>query len=336
MAGASFELESKELLMSRALASAGIALIYQDPDLAIVYTENLPPHFSLQSDGGSDADLFGTAHGQRLEQIKRLVLESGTSTTTEADIAIEGEMRTYEIKIERANVGNQAGILSIVTEITEARHREKVLKSLLRELSHRSKNLLAIIQGIATQTARNTISLDGFLVKFRGRLQSLSNSQDLITDSSWRGAFLFELAQKQFAPYWPEAVRQIPVSGLNVHLTPNAAVHVGLALHELIVNSATSGAIANGSTSVTIDCRETTIGDRKAILMSWIEMLPHETATHDLSENTFGRTVLERVVPSSVNGRAGLRLTPTRIEYDLLIPDAEFEILRRAQPASIR
>ena len=41
MAGASFELESKELLMGRALASAGIALVYQDPDLAIVYTDLL-------------------------------------------------------------------------------------------------------------------------------------------------------------------------------------------------------------------------------------------------------------------------------------------------------
>ena len=115
----------------------------------------------------------------------------------------------------------------------------KVLKSLLRELSHRSKNLLAIIQGIATQTARYTLSLDSFLVKFRGRLQSLSHSQDLITDSSWRGAYLFELAEKQFAPYWPDSGVPMPIYGINAHLSPNAAVHLGLALHELIVNSAT-------------------------------------------------------------------------------------------------
>jgi two-component sensor histidine kinase len=190
--------------------------------------------------------------------------------------------------------------------------------------------LLAIIQGIATQTARNTLSLDSFLVKFRGRLQSLSNSQDLITDSSWRGAFLFELAEKQFAPYWPETAGPLPIFGINVHLTPNAAVHVGLALHELIVNSASYGAMSGGTPAVSVSSRETTLGDRKAIQLSWGERLTDKTEVHEFSENSFGKTVLERVVPSSVNGKAELALLPGRIEYQLIIPDAEFEILKRA------
>jgi hypothetical protein len=207
LAGTPFALEGKQLLMERALASAGIAVVYQDHDLGIIYAENLPTHFeSVPVPGGSDADMFGQAHGGTLEALKQKVLDAGTPASTEVDISIDGELRTYEIKVQRVSLGQQIGLLSIITEITETRHREKVLKSLLRELSHRSKNLLAIIQGIATQTARNTLSLDSFLVKFRGRLQSLSNSQDLITDSSWRGAFLFELTRKQFAPYWPESV----------------------------------------------------------------------------------------------------------------------------------
>ncbi len=331
MAGTPFALEGKQLLMERALASAGIAVVYQDHDLGIIYAENLPDHFeSVPVPGGSDADMFGQAHGGTLEALKQKVLDAGTPASTEVDISIDGELRTYEIKVQRVSLGQQIGLLSIITEITETRHREKVLKSLLRELSHRSKNLLAIIQGIATQTARNTLSLDSFLVKFRGRLQSLSNSQDLITDSSWRGAFLFELTRKQFAPYWPESVGPLPVTGLNVHLTPNAAVHVGLALHELIVNSATFGAIAGGAPAVTLDCQETTLGDRRAIRVSWVETLPNANETHEFSDNTFGRVVLERVVPSSVNGKADLQLTPGRIEYHLIIPDAEFEILKDA------
>ncbi len=326
-----FPLEGKELLMERALASAGISVVYQDPDLSIVYTENLPPHFqTMSAPGGSDADMFGEAHARILEIQKRKVLESGSPSSTEVDIAIDGEMRTYELKMERVGLGNEVGILSVITEITETRHREKVLKSLLRELSHRSKNLLAIIQGIATQTARNTLSLDAFLVKFRGRLQSLSNSQDLITDSSWRGAFLFELSEKQFAPYWPETAGPLPIVGLNVHLTPNAAVHVGLALHELIVNSASYGAIAGPAPSVALDCQETMLADRKAIEVSWVETLHDRNEVHEFSENSFGKIVLERVVPSAVNGRAELKLLPGRIEYHLVIPDAEFEILKRA------
>lgn len=322
-------LDGRAVLLERAVASAGISVIYQDPDLSLIYAENLPPHFQpLAAPGGSDADLFGATHGGNLQKLKQQVLETGKPTTTEIEISIDGEMRTFELKIERVGADHTAGILSVISEVTETRHREKVLKSLLRELSHRSKNLLAIIQGIATQTARNTLTLEGFLVKFRGRLQSLSNSQDLITDSSWRGAFLFELAEKQFAPYWPETAGPLPISGTNVHLTPNAAVHVGLALHELIVNSASYGAIAGSTPAVSLNCREVVSAGRKAIEVSWAETLCDPTEVHEFSENSFGRTVLERVVPTSVSGNAELTLIPGRIEYHLTIPDAEFEILR--------
>lgn len=330
MPGMPFALEGRVVLLQRALASAGISVIYQDPGLSIIYADNLPAYFQpLAIPGGTDADVFGETHGRKLEKLKQQVFETGKQTTTEVDISIDGEICTYELKIQRAGTDHAMGILSVISEVTEARHREKVLKSLLRELSHRSKNLLAIIQGIATQTARNTISLDSFLVKFRGRLQSLSNSQDLITDSSWRGAFLFELAEKQFAPYWPETAGPLPIAGINVHLTPNAAVHVGLALHELIVNSASYGAIAGSKPAVTLSCHEVASAGRKAIEVSWAETLCDPTEIHEFSENSFGKTVLERVVPSSVNGKAELTLVPGRIEYHLVIPDAEFEILRR-------
>ncbi|OWV93685.1 histidine kinase [Rhizobium sp. R72] len=338
MPGMPFALENRAALLQRALGSAGISVIYQDPGLSIIYADNLPPHFQPAAiPGGTDADLFGEAHGRNLEKMKRQVFETGKSATTEVEISVDGEMRTYELKIECVGTDRTLGLLSVISEVTDARHREKVLKSLLRELSHRSKNLLAIIQGIATQTARNTISLEGFLVKFRGRLQSLSNSQDLITDSSWRGAFLFELAEKQFAPYWPETAGPMPITGLNVHLTPNAAVHVGLALHELIVNSATYGAIAGSTPAVTLSCHEIASAGRRAIEVSWAETLCDATEVHEFSENSFGKTVLERVVPSSVNGKAELTLVPGRIEYHLTIPDAEFEILRRPpQKAAMR
>jgi two-component sensor histidine kinase len=325
-----FSPEGKAAMMERALGSAGISLLYQDSRLSIVYAENLPAHFqALFVSDGSDADLFGETHGRYLQVLKQKVLETGSATSAEIDIVVDGEARTYELKIERTGKQHSFGLLSVISEVTEMRHREKVLKSLLRELSHRSKNLLAIIQGIATQTARNTLSLDTFLVKFRGRLQSLSNSQDLITDSSWRGAYLFELAEKQFAPYWPETAGSMPIFGINAHLTPNAAVHLGLALHELIVNSASYGAIAAGASSITLNCRGTTLGEKKAVEVAWAESLPDRTEVHEFSDNSFGRTVLERVVPSSMNGKAELMLVPGRIEYRLTIPETEFEILKR-------
>ena len=224
------------------------------------------------------------------------------------------------------------GILSVITDISETRHRERVLKTLLRELSHRSKNLLAIIQGIATQTARQALSLDYFLSKFRGRIQSLAYSQDLVTDSSWRGAYLFALAERQFSAYWPATENPIAVRGINAHLSPNAALHIGLALHELIVNSASYGAISAGVNSLTIDCFETLLDDQKAIELAWIEHLPPASALQsEADDHTFARTVLERVVPIAVGGKAMYMTAPDRIEYHLTIPSREYEIITRVE-----
>lgn len=317
--------------MERALVSAGVSLIVQDASLRIRYFENLPEYLpSALPAGADDVSLFGEMDGRHILELKRGVLETGQPTNAEVSVSTAEGIKIYEIKIERTEAVGAFSILSVISEVTESRHREKVLKSLLRELSHRSKNLLAIIQGIATQTARNTLSLDKFLIKFRGRLQSLSNSQDLITDSSWRGAYLFELAEKQFAPYWPDVSTRMPIYGINAHLSPNAAVHLGLALHELIVNSASHGAIAAGATSIALDCRPSEIDGKKAVEIMWSEAIPMPTATHEFEDNSFSKTVLERVVPTSMNGRAKLTVAPNHLEYRLLIPETEYEILKQA------
>lgn len=315
-------------LMERALYGAGISIVFQSADLLIRHSDNLPDHLkALLVLGKDDTCLFGELDGIRVMEAKQAVLADGEPALIEVECDTDDSSRTYEIRIERIEMDGEYGILSIIIEVTDIRHRERVLKSLLRELSHRTKNLLAIIQGIATQTARYTPSLDDFLTKFRGRLQSLSKSQDLVTDSSWRGAFLFDLAQRQFAPYWPEGERPLTLTGINAHLTPNATVHMGLALHELVVNSASHGAIALGAPSITIECNPTFLGDRKAIELVWIERLRQSPAVPSFDEHNFGRTVLERVVPTSMNGTASFNITPDRIVYRLTIPDSEYEIL---------
>jgi two-component sensor histidine kinase len=323
--------EGKAAMMERALNSAGISVLFQDATLTIRYAENLPDHLRPSFvPGGNDQSLFGPRDGETLTKLKRQVLATGKPESGEIEAKTSDGVRIYEMKIERTGADGRYGVLSVISEITESRHREKVLKSLLRELSHRSKNLLAIIQGIATQTARHTLSLDNFLVKFRGRLQSLSHSQDLITDSSWRGAYLFELAEKQFAPYWPDTGTPMPLYGINAHLSPNAAVHLGLALHELIVNSASHGAISSGATSIVLNCTEAELDGKKAIEIAWSERVFSPAAAQEFEDNSFSKTVLERVVPMSMNGKAAFGAGPDSIDYRITIPETEYEILNHA------
>src|SRR5690606_26338767 len=97
--------------------------------------------------------------------------------------------------------GTPSGIITTIVETTDQKRREQTLRVLLREVSHRSRNLLAIIQSIATQTGRYSSTVDGFLARFRGRLQSLASSQDLVTSSNWRGADLGDLVHGQAARF---------------------------------------------------------------------------------------------------------------------------------------
>ncbi|WP_438752523.1 sensor histidine kinase [Pararhizobium sp. O133] len=318
---------ARMIMMELALEKSGSGYLYRSDDLTVSLSGNLPDALQRLAAPEAFQEVLGADESARLDLLKNEVKGSRTGASTEIDVPASSGVLTFRIDIERIEDTGMTGILMVMTDISETRHRERILKTLLRELSHRSKNLLAIIQGIATQTARQALSLDTFLSKFRGRIQSLAYSQDLVTDSSWRGAYLFSLTERQLSAYWPESENQISVSGINAHLSPNATLHIGLALHELIVNSASHGAIAAGVNSLSIDCVETVYDGDKAIELAWIEHLPPTSAPSETDEHTFARTVLERVVPIAIGGKALYLTTSDRVEYRLTIPSREYEII---------
>lgn len=314
--------------MDLVLKKSGSGYVYQPDGFDTTVSGNLPEALQLlATTSEAEKTVFGAEDGARLIALKRGVAGTNTPASTEIDVTSATGVLTYRIDIERVDTTGMVGILSVITDISETRHRERILRTLLRELSHRSKNLLAIIQGIATQTARQALSLDYFLTKFRGRIQSLAYSQDLVTDSSWRGAYLFTLTERQLSAYWLDTETPISINGINAHLSPNATLHIGLALHELAVNSASYGAISAGVNSLMIDCFETTFDEDTAIELAWVEHLPPAAALSEAEDHTFARTVLERVVPVAIGGKALYLTTPERIEYRLTIPSREYEII---------
>ena len=101
----------------------------------------------------------------------------------------------------RNEAGDIVGLTCASVDVTERKEGEAHLRLLMRELTHRSKNLLAVIQAMARQTARHAGSIDGFLNQFGARLQALAASHDLLVRESWHGASLRELIQSQLAAY---------------------------------------------------------------------------------------------------------------------------------------
>jgi two-component sensor histidine kinase len=310
-----------------ALKNCGISVVYQDTAGRVLWARNVPDAWGGGVVAGArDGDFFPANEAKRLWDLKEDVLASGASRTIQISVPNTGGARWFDIWVDadRAESGAIRGLLTTAVETTEQRRREQTLRALLREVSHRSKNLLSIIQSIATQTGRYSGSIDSFLVRFRGRIQSLASSQDLVTSSNWRGARLRELVAGQVARYCADPRRNIRMEGENPYFSPNAALHIGLALHELAVNSVSYGVLAAGDGSVTISAERDIGGKGVAdLVLVWSEA---STADPDmLKEKRFGSVALERVVPASLGGSASLAFGPANLGYRLTIPAHNFE-----------
>ncbi|MEX6506274.1 sensor histidine kinase [Jiella sp. M17.18] len=280
-------------------------------------------------EGMTDSELLSPAASDRSISMKKEVIRSHRPARFEMAIARGGSVRWYDIRldVDRDAEGTVCGIIGTSFDITEQKRREETLKTLLRELSHRSKNLLAIIQSLASQTARHSLTVPEFLVRFRGRIQSLSYSQDIVTDADWRGADLQSLVTTQVERYAPDGMDQIEFEAVDIYLSPTASLHVGLALHELAVNAASYGSLSvpGGKVSITTQFEEQD-GDRMLVLV-WQEMNgPRVRAERDAR---FGTSTLERIVPNAVGGTASLDYRPEGIRYTLRIPEAQYEITSR-------
>ncbi|WP_317993743.1 PAS domain-containing sensor histidine kinase [Bartonella gliris] len=318
--------------LMQAIRGADICVLYQTTNLVYLWAENLPKHLHNKwRVGCRDSDFFSLDLADNMETIKLQVLATGKMQSIEArfeDMAKQALWYKFSIDCHRNDNGEIIGIITTGVDISGLRRREQVLKILLREVSHRSKNLLAIIQSIASQTARYTESLQVFLRKFQGRLHSLSHSQDLITDSDWRGAQFRELVQSQALGYLMKETERFSIAGVDPYLFPNAALHIGLAFHELIVNSLSFGALSQEKGSVCVHCEiHTNMNEETQLLITWNENFEAGTSLSNENKACFGSAVLEKIVPVSVNGSASLKLTETGIVYCLYVPDSYFDTL---------
>lgn len=196
-------------------------------------------------------------------------------------------------------------MLLTIIELTEERWREQRLRALLRELSHRSKNLLAIILSVASQTAKSTSGSSEFLRKFRGRVYSISHSQDLITDANWHGAHFRDLVRSQADKYHDRPDDTLVVDGADPMLSPNEALHIGLAIHELFVDAMAIGEIADAFPSVALTCAEKPYDGGPGLEIVWRQTNPPGAAEDELVAGRidgFHSTVLNRIAPTAIGG----------------------------------
>lgn len=308
--------------LSAGLRQGNICVLRQAPDHLFLLAENVPPSWPSQVYvGRRDIDVLPAAWAADFAAAFDRSLGSAREEGISFDLGEGLRRRRFEARL----LPDAAGVTTVVSDVTDELARELAVATLLREVSHRSKNLLAIVQSVAMQTAHHSGSIKDFLDKFRGRLHALSGTQDLVTESNWRGTYLQSLVASQLARVSSAALANVQVTGENPLLGPNASLHIGLALHELGANAVLHGGLGNGHSSrVSIDARMVDRPGQPAdLLIEWRETgLNAERLRH---EPHFGTLVLERIVPLSVGGTADFNIDTDSVRYLLTVPADQFE-----------
>jgi two-component sensor histidine kinase/PAS domain-containing protein len=320
------EARTKELAQAKqrfeiALRGSPISVFSQDRDLRFTWAHNLPTGLKPNElIGKTDADILPSEAAKKIIAAKRKAMDTGVSQELEIDFALFRRERSFYFVIEPLSGDDGAiiGTASVAVDVTERKANEHHLRLLLRELTHRSKNLLAVIHAIARQTAARTTSVEDFLDRFGARLYAISCSHDLLVADDWRGASLRMLVEQQLEAHADRIGERIAIEGEDIMLKPEAVHNLGLALHELTANAEKYGSLSEHLGEIRIHwdyCEEA-----KKLKLVWQERGGPEVSPPERSG--FGRAMLENVVGKALAGDVTLSFPTKGVRCEIVIPAA--------------
>ena len=222
----------------------------------------------------------------------------------------------------RAADGNVIGICSVVHDISSLKQREEHAQLLLRELAHRTKNLLAIISGMARETAKHSLDLEEFGVRFGSRIQGLARSQDLLLQRDWSGAYLGDLVRAQLQPFIEPGCNRLQTEGPEVFLRPEAVHNIGMVIHELATNASKHGALSVPEGRVQIGWNMDPARHGTSLHLTWREKAGPAPARP--SAKGFGHVVIENMIHRSLDATVTLDYPAEGFVWTARIPSRFF------------
>jgi PAS domain S-box-containing protein len=195
-------------------------------------------------------------HPEDLARIEKIIRKgAGDSNTfqTEARIVrLDGQTRwcICAAAMTSDTLGNVTRASGVTIDITELKEAEARRSLLVREVDHRARNALAIVQSIVRMTKSK--SIDTYVSTVEGRIAALSTAHTLLAESRWEGASLNRLVDEELAPYRSADAERITIAGPAVFLKPETAQIIALVLHELATNAAKYGALSDSAGNVSL------------------------------------------------------------------------------------
>lgn len=246
--------------------------------------------------------------------------------TTLNDIAKGGPSRQFEFRIGRPGgrvkwclasaaatpddtnkVRRVSGVTFDITERKEAEERQNLLA---REVDHRAKNTLAVVQSILRLSRAENVA--DYMSSVEGRVHALSRAHNLLSQSRWLGVSLNGLLEEELEPY--RASGKTVLSGPDVALRSAAAQSLALAIHELSTNAAKYGALSSLDGRLSVQWAV----NKGNLTIEWQEM--DGPAVTPPNKRGFGTNILLGSVEKQLNGKVQLEWHPSGLACQIVIP----------------
>ncbi|WP_137177808.1 PAS domain S-box protein [Roseomonas sp. AR75] len=240
-----------------------------------------------------------------------------------------GEVRWLSTRGEvvRDETGRPAVIRGVNYDVTERRRAEERLLLLAREVDHRAKNALAVVQAIVGLTRHS--DPEQFRAAVTGRIASMARAHTLLAREGWGSAELRELVEAEVAPHrsaTQEGVERVAIAGPAAALAPGAAQPLAMALHELATNAAKYGALATPVGQVMIAWEA---ADDGGLLLRWTEA-GGPRLDGPPERRGFGSSVIRNTVERQLGGRVRFDWPPEGLACTLTLPASQIRWPRSA------
>jgi PAS domain S-box-containing protein len=267
-----------------------------------------------EAEGRTTHELLQTRAPVPIRDIDAQVVHGGSWSGELTHTTRDGRDIVVESRIIAVSYDDDVYALETNRDITERKRHEEREQLLMREMNHRAKNMLGLVQAIARQTA--TRNPEEFIEGFSERIQALSANQELLVRDEWKGIETEDLVRAQLAPFADLLGSRIAVQGPKLRVKAIGAQAIGLALHELATNAGKYGALSTDTGRVDI-CWAT---DGATFTMSWVERNGPPVSAP--KRRGFGTMVMREMAEDSVDGTVDLDYAPSGVTWRLTCPAA--------------
>lgn len=242
----------------------------------------------------------------------------GVDFNIEARAARSGRWLSMRGRVyQRDAEGKALVMMGASIDISESKLTADHTRLLLRELNHRVKNTLAMIQSVARQTIRQNPDPQDFIDAFSGRLRTISDAHVLLADRDWTGVQLFEVIASQLGPKFRTDPDRAEVHGDDIALPADHALGLGLILHELTTNAHRYGAWSNDKGTVHIGW-EVLSEPARGLALDWREKGGPKVSKP--AEYGMGARLIERSLAKVLDSDVQLSFEPDGVTARIWMP----------------